>query len=77
VNVLLAKTAPSHHDTGEREPADQQRAEKDHHADNLTAIDDPHDTSRTLVVPMGNYVSAKGGELRERNPVTPGEIRDR
>ncbi len=36
-----------------------------------------HTNPATLTVPMGNYVSAEGGELRDQNPVRPGELRDR
>ena len=35
------------------------------------------DTCGTLVIPMGNYVSEPGGELRERQTATGGELRER
>lgn len=32
---------------------------------------------RRAAVPMGNYVTNQGGELRDHQPVTPGELHDR
>jgi len=36
-----------------------------------------HHRHATHVVPMGNYVIGQDGELRDRQPLTAGELRDR